>query len=106
EWHPDPDFSANDDLHRLHRYCLQKTQPLPSRRRGFERSFGLRLVRTGDDGMSSVTLAVPQNGFAVAMRDYSELIKARVTTLVVVTAACGFFLGARKGGFPSLSWQM
>ena len=56
--------------------------------------------------MSAVTLAVPQNGFAVAMRDYSELIKARVTTLVVVTAACGFFLGAHKGGFSSLSWQM
>jgi len=56
--------------------------------------------------MSSVTLTVPQNGFAIAMRDYSELVKARVTTLVVVTAACGFFLGARKGGFSSLSWQM
>jgi protoheme IX farnesyltransferase len=56
--------------------------------------------------MSSATLTVPQNGFAVAMRDYSELVKARVTTLVVITAACGFFLGARKGGFPSLSWQM
>jgi protoheme IX farnesyltransferase len=56
--------------------------------------------------MSSVTLTIPHNGFAVAMRDYSELVKARVTTLVVVTAACGFFLGARKGGFSSLSWQM
>jgi protoheme IX farnesyltransferase len=56
--------------------------------------------------MSSVTLTVPQNGFAVALRDYSELVKARVTALVVVTAACGFFLGARKGGFSSLSWQM
>jgi len=40
------------------------------------------------------------------MRDYSELVKARVTTLVIVTAACGFYLGAQKGGFSSLSWQM
>ncbi len=40
------------------------------------------------------------------MRDYAELIKARVTTLVVVTSACGFFLGARQGGFPAWSWQM
>ena len=40
------------------------------------------------------------------MRDYSELVKARVTTLVIVTAACGFYLGARKGGFSSLSWQL
>ena len=47
-----------------------------------------------------------RNGFAVAMRDYSELVKARVTTLVIITAACGFFLAARKGGFSSLSWQM
>jgi protoheme IX farnesyltransferase len=53
------------------------------------------------------TLAVrSQNGFAVALRDYSELVKARVTTLVIVTAACGFYLGAQKGGFSSLSWQM
>jgi protoheme IX farnesyltransferase len=61
-------------------------------------------------GMSSATLAVaknvPQNGFAIALRDYSELVKARVTTLVVVTAACGFYLAARKAGIPSLSWQM
>ncbi len=60
--------------------------------------------------MSSATLAVaknvPQNGFAIALRDYSELVKARVTTLVVVTAACGFYLAARKAGIPSLSWQM
>ena len=64
--------------------------------------------------MSSATLAVakpvaknvPQNGFAIALRDYSELVKARVTTLVVITAACGFYLAARKAGIPSLSWQM
>lgn len=53
------------------------------------------------------TLALGErNGFAAAMRDYSELVKARVTTLVVVTAASGFYLGAQKGGFSSLSWQM
>jgi protoheme IX farnesyltransferase len=59
-----------------------------------------------DGGMSTAVLIRPQNGFAVAMRDYSELVKARVTTLVIATAACGFYLGARKGGFSSLSWQM
>src|ERR1700730_7568953 len=57
-------------------------------------------------GMSPATLSIPQNGFAVALRDYSELVKARVTTLVVITAACGFYLAARKAGIPSLSWQM
>ena len=49
---------------------------------------------------------VRQNRAARVLRDYSELIKARVTTLVVVTSACGFYLGAQKGGFPALSWQM
>ena len=28
-----------------------------------------------------------RNGFAVAVQDYSELVKARVTTLVIVTSA-------------------
>ncbi len=57
----------------------------------------------------ATSLPVPgtQPGSARQMlRDYSELIKARVTTLVVVTSACGFFLGAHKGGFSALSWQM
>ena len=56
--------------------------------------------------VGSPALVRSQNGFAVALRDYSELVKARVTTLVIVTAACGFYLGARKGGFSSLSWQL
>jgi len=56
--------------------------------------------------MSSATITIPRNGFAIALRDYSELVKARVTTLVVITAACGFYLAARKAGIPSLSWQM
>ncbi len=56
--------------------------------------------------VNSTVVIRSQNGFAVALRDYSELVKARVTTLVIVTAACGFYLGAQKGGFSSLSWQM
>jgi heme o synthase len=56
--------------------------------------------------MSTAAVVQQPNGFSVAMRDYAELVKARVTTLVIVTAACGFYLGAQKGGFSSLSWQM
>ena len=37
------------------------------------------------------------------MRDYSELTKARVTTLIVLTAWCGYFLGAHKLGVSSWS---
>ena len=36
-------------------------------------------------------------------RDYSELTKARVTTLILMTAWCGYFFGAAKEGVSSLS---
>lgn len=38
------------------------------------------------------------------LRDYAELTKLRVTTLIVMTAWCGFFFGAQKQGVSSLSW--
>jgi heme o synthase len=58
--------------------------------------------------MSSVTqpLAVPRPGFATFARDYSELIKARVTTLIVMTAWTGAFFGAAKSGLPLMSWTL
>jgi heme o synthase len=39
-------------------------------------------------------------------RDYAELIKLRVTTLVVMTAWCGYYFGARATGVSSLSWGL
>jgi len=39
-------------------------------------------------------------------RDYAELIKLRVTTLVVMTAWCGYYFGALRSGIPSLSWGL
>ena len=39
-------------------------------------------------------------------RDYSELIKLRVTTLVVMTAWCGYYMGALRSGVSSLSWGL
>lgn len=58
--------------------------------------------------MSTVTqpLAVPRSGAAALMRDYSELVKARVTTLIVMTAWCGFYFGALKNGVSSVSWTL
>jgi heme o synthase len=38
------------------------------------------------------------------LRDYAELTKARVTTLIVLTAWCGYFFGARRMGVPA--WSM
>ena len=40
------------------------------------------------------------------LSDYAELTKSRVTTLIVITAWCGFFFGARKAGLPALSWTL
>ena len=36
--------------------------------------------------------------FVPRLSDYAQLTKLRVTTLIVMTAWCGFFFGSRKGG--------
>ena len=58
--------------------------------------------------MSSVTspLAVPRPGVSSLIRDYSELTKARVTTLIVMTAWTGAFFAAAKSGLPLVSWTL
>ncbi len=58
--------------------------------------------------MSSISqpLAVPRNGFATLMRDYSELIKLRVTMLIIMTAWTGVYFAAYKSGVSSLSWVL
>jgi protoheme IX farnesyltransferase len=40
------------------------------------------------------------------LRDYAQLTKIRVTTLVVVTAWCGFFFGEHKSGLPVLTMKL
>ncbi len=51
-------------------------------------------------------LAVPRNGALAFVRDYAELIKLRVTTLIVMTAWCGYYFGAMKSGVSSVSWGL
>jgi len=57
------------------------------------------------DLMSTRTL--PPAGFRAQaislLRDYAELIKLRVTTLIIMTAWCGYFFGAHKAGASWLS---
>lgn len=38
--------------------------------------------------------------------DYAELMKFRVTTLIVMTVWCGYYFGAQKAGVSSLSWGL
>lgn len=40
------------------------------------------------------------------LRDYAELTKLRVTTLIVMTAWCGYFFASRKAGLPSMSFGL
>lgn len=58
--------------------------------------------------MSTVTqpLAVPRSGASAVARDFAELIKVRVTLLIVMSAWCGFYFGAAKSGFSSVSFTL
>lgn len=49
---------------------------------------------------------MPRNGVAVRLRDYSELVKLRVTTLILMTAWAGYYFGALRQGTPSVSWTL
>ncbi len=40
------------------------------------------------------------------VRDYAELTKSRVTSLVVMTAWCGYYFGAVRSGVSSFSWGL
>jgi heme o synthase len=56
--------------------------------------------------IASQALAFPRGRFATRLRDYAELTKLRVTTLVVMTAWCGYHFGSLKSGVSSLSWNL
>jgi len=58
--------------------------------------------------MSTVTqpLAIPRSSVLTLAQDYAELIKLRVTTLIIMTAWCGYSFGAVKSGVSSLSWGL
>jgi protoheme IX farnesyltransferase len=51
-------------------------------------------------------LVTAERGPMDVLRDYAQLIKIRVTTLVVVTAWCGFFFGEHKSGMPVLTIKL
>src|SRR5215472_18053214 len=55
---------------------------------------------------ASQPLAIPREGFASLVSDYATLTKARVTTLIVMTAWAGAYFAAAKSGISSLSWTL
>src|SRR6516165_7645574 len=56
------------------------------------------------------TMTLPLSGFRTRatslFRDYAELTKLRVTSLIVMTAWCGYFFGAHKAGASWLNFGL
>jgi heme o synthase len=56
--------------------------------------------------LAAQPLPISRTMVANRVRDYAELTKARVTTLVVLTAWCGYYFGAHKSSIPVLSLHL
>jgi heme o synthase len=58
--------------------------------------------------MSSTTVPLAQfrTRATSIFRDYAELTKLRVTSLIVMTTWCGYFFGAHKAGVSWLNWGL
>src|ERR1700740_3609403 len=56
------------------------------------------------------TMTLPLAGFRTRatslLRDYAELGKLRVTSLIVMTAWCGYFFGAHQAAVSWISWGL
>src|SRR5512140_1468662 len=51
-------------------------------------------------------ISVARSNSRTLFHDYTELLKARVTTLIMMTAWSGYYFGALKSGVPSVSWTL
>jgi protoheme IX farnesyltransferase len=51
-------------------------------------------------------LTAARSRVVARLQDYAELTKLSVTTLIIMTAWCGFYFGAFKSGVSSVSWQL
>ncbi len=58
-------------------------------------------MKTSAEGLSFGRLHIVPR-----LTDYAQLTKSRVTTLIIITAWCGYFFGARKAGVPAMSWGL
>jgi len=50
--------------------------------------------------------ALKSNRVNLLLQDYAELTKSGVTTLIIMTAGCGFFFAAQVAGMPWLTWRL
>jgi protoheme IX farnesyltransferase len=49
---------------------------------------------------------ISRSGLVGLAQDYGELTKASVTSLIMMTAWCGFYFGCFKSGVSSMSWTL
>jgi protoheme IX farnesyltransferase len=63
-----------------------------------------RIVEPPVDTAASAVPAVVKKQSLLG--DYAQLFKVRVTSLIVMTAWAGYYMGAAKSGVPSLSWTL
>jgi heme o synthase len=57
-------------------------------------------------GTGSQSLAVRSRRLGFVLSDYAELTKLRVTSLIVMTTWCGYFLASRQAGYPATNWRL
>ncbi|HEV2113557.1 MAG TPA: heme o synthase [Terriglobales bacterium] len=50
--------------------------------------------------------SLASRSMSAVFADYAQLMKLRVTMLVVASSWCGYFMAALKSGVPSVSWQL
>src|SRR6185437_3557803 len=55
---------------------------------------------------ASSTLAVPRGSGNSVASDFAELIKLRVTSLIVMTAWAGYYMASARMGVSSLGWGL
>ena len=62
-------------------------------------------VPAGDLALPGLAVARPQARHS-RWADYQELFKVRVTSMVVITAWAGFYLGSMRSGIASIHWGL
>jgi protoheme IX farnesyltransferase len=56
--------------------------------------------------MGPVVRVAPERTIGTLLRDYSELIKLRVTSLIVLSAWAGAYFASARSGAAQLSWAV
>ena len=54
---------------------------------------------------ASQSFAIPRSGTSL-LRDYAELMKIRITVMVMITSWAGYYFGAGRAGTTALSWKL